>query len=818
MTQGQLAPLSQVDPADPARFGGKACGLARLMRAGARVPDGFALPVSARPPDRWSVEERRAFEAAAAALLARGPIAVRSSAAAEDGVIASYAGLFESVLDVATPAAALEAVATCIASGAGERVRAYAHSGALPVGVVCQTMVPARAAGVCFTVDPIGRDGAVVIEVVEGLGDALVSGRATPDRWRVYRTGFGRYEAHGESRAAPFTREQAMEVATGADRLAQAFGCPLDLEWAIDATGQLYWVQARPVTVAAPPPSLHADVALAGANDGPVRVWANYNVCETMPEPLPELTWSIWRDYIPPAVARLAFDVPPDHPVVEAFKLFDRVNGRVYWNLNAFFASPLVGRRIVKAMDWVDPRSGRVTQGLLDQRVLHGRRARVAPERIALSIAARMVLNPRHFTAGFQPLRVRRVLEEFGERERARRAQPLAPLSDAAVLAEIDRLRSTEMLALRDFPQIFAVGLATGALTAFLFRHALDAVNAIGSGLSMTPTATMSLELDRLVQQARPLAARFENPDAAQVLAGLETDEAGRAWLSEYRGFLYRNSQRCPREFDIAVPRWDEEPAMLVGIVRASLKVPSEPLAERMARIHADRRATIERAIRSALPPLRPLMRLLARQVDHYLPLRELPKHVLMITFQRVRHAALELGVRLVARGVIDRRDDVFHLELDEVRRHLAGGDARELVARRRAQQSAWAAMEHPGFVRSDGVPVLDEALQVEGALCSGVPVSVGVASGPVRVLDHPDAEAFQQGDVLVVELADPGWTPLFARASAIVMEVGGVMCHAAVVARELGIPAVVGVRDARKRLSNGQRVTVDGGRGVVLP
>ncbi len=184
------------------------------------------------------------------------------------------------------------------------------------------------------------------------------------------------------------------------------------------------------------------------------------------------------------------------------------------------------------------------------------------------------------------------------------------------------------------------------------------------------------------------------------------------------------------------------------------------------------------------------------------------------------RRAALELGRRLAADGVLAGSDDVFFLDLAELRR-LARGEAgdgvRELVAARQRQLEEFRAAPAPDFLRSDGVPVEEEAPEMsEDGVLHGTAVSAGRASGPVRILTAPDPRVMRDGDVIVMQLADPGWTPLFPRAAAVVMEVGGLMCHAAVVAREMGIPAVFGVRGARQLLGDGETVTVDGSAGTV--
>ncbi|HET7746968.1 MAG TPA: PEP/pyruvate-binding domain-containing protein, partial [Vicinamibacteria bacterium] len=225
----RIVSLDGLDPAAAAPFGGKAAGLARLRGMGAAVPDAVLVTATDRPPASWSAGERSRLRSAAEPLLRRGRLAVRSSAIGEDSAQRSFAGLFESVLGVADLDALEEAAARCIASAASERVRAYVGTGPpIEVGLVVQRQVEARAAGVCFTRDPTGADGAILIEAVAGLGDRLVSGHARPQRWRVYLNGFGVLEARGEGPAV-LEESEARAIACAARDLEARHGHPVDL-------------------------------------------------------------------------------------------------------------------------------------------------------------------------------------------------------------------------------------------------------------------------------------------------------------------------------------------------------------------------------------------------------------------------------------------------------------------------------------------------------------------------------------------------------------------------------------------------------------
>jgi pyruvate,water dikinase len=412
-----------------------------------------------------------------------------------------------------------------------------------------------------------------------------------------------------------------------------------------------------------------------------------------------------------------------------------------------------------------------------------------------------------------------RALRQSGAELRAR--PDVRSLDDPQLLRELRLLAEPGARRIRETAHTLGLGMLafTGAERAF--RDHPAARRLLAAGIPGNPTTEISIGIDELVAAARPLRACFEEiPGTEPLLARLRESESGAAWVRELDAFLASFGQRCPGEFDMTVPRWSENPTMILDLVRAGLRSPpGETVAERLARLAGERRVAIEAACAAAPFWRRPLMRFLARQVAEFMPLREAPKHYAMVAYQRMRAAALEAGRRLAERGVVPARDDVFFLTQDEVRTLLGGAAPPPgliaTLAERRDRHARHVSAPAPNYVRSDGVPVELQAAPRDGTL-RGVGASGGRATGPVRILRAPDPLAMSDGDVIVVEFADPGWTPLFPRAAAVVMEVGGAMCHAAVVAREVGIPAVFGVREATRMLGDGQRVCVDGDQGTV--
>lgn len=815
-----IAPLTGLDDGSERLFGGKARGLARLIAAGARVPDGFAVEATS---EEWSQETVAAFDARVRGLLRAGSVAVRSSAIGEDSSTRSFAGQFDSFLNLSSPEEAAEAAARCLGSGRSERVMTYAGvSSPIAVGVVVQRMVAARSAGVCFTQAASGAESAVLIEAVRGLGDKLVSGATEPERWRADPSDGGRTECIAKRRESAVSRDEISRIAEEAARLAVAFDQPLDLEWAIDQSGVIWWLQARPVTAPVFQPAHAIERSYEDARDGPVTVWSNWNVRETMPDPLYPLTWTIWRDCLLPVITSQVTGVPQSSPLIRQLYALDRVNGRIYFNMNAVLAAPVLGAMTRHFLKIMDSRTGETMDRLMAAGVLRPRRVE----------GARWLLIPRMMKAALLGLmkmmlvvRPRRALASLASHgTKIDRREDVRHLSNEALLAEMDLWARPECSGLLSGLQMEAAAAIVYVIAEKLFRAHPEARQRLATGISANPTTQISIGVDALAEAARPLATVFrESLSTQDLLRKLETAQGGPEWLAQLDDFLALFGHRGPMEFDIGAVRWAEDPTMIIDLVRMSLQTSEvERVASRIERLAGDRRRYIREAVEASALWRRPLMSVFSRLVELYMPLREAPKHYGVFVFRRIRQAALELGRRLHETGILQRPDDVFFLELHELAA-LARGQRLSpplsvLIDARREKLEGFRREPAPDIVRSDGAPVVesDNASDRADGVLRGTPVSAGTACGPVRVLTQPDPRAMSDGDVIVLKFADPGWTPLFPRAAAVVMEVGGLMCHAAVVAREIGIPAVFGVTGATRLLVDGEIVTVDGASGTV--
>jgi pyruvate,water dikinase len=807
-------------PAEAARLGGKGAGLLRLFALGLPVPAGFVVTVDAFR--RWGTiredalpNEHRAPLWAALDALGGGPVAVRSSAVAEDSGGHSFAGLHETVLDVRGPEALLAALTRCWASSASERAVSYRRAAGLPdsaadMAVVVQRMVNAERAGVLFTRDPLGSDD-IVCEAVEGAGEALVSGRVSPQRWTLARDGA---VILSRPEGIPLMDDVCLrELAAVGLRLEAALGGPQDIEWA-QAGGRTWLLQARPITA----------LPTSGPEDR--TVWSNTNVGELLPEVCPPMSFSVVQlfvaDLFGALLGRLGLDLGTS-------PLLGLVGGRVYVNMNAAAALmrrlPGMGRK--SYADFFGGDQAALREALAGLRPEDQPEASASGWRVALRLPGVLLWV---LSRAFRPLPAWVV--GFGDEGRALAPRDLAALPDAELPARIRRLLAFMSDPARSDGMAFAF-VAVGSaqfLGRFCRRFLGDAdgsvVNRLLSGLGGVASAEAALDLGRLAQSARELGiapAMLAAPSFGALRAMLEETGAGKEWLARWGAFLEQHGHHARGEMDVALPRWSEEPDFLFAALRGCLEAPPEagPLAV-FARSAQEREALEARCRRALNPLLRRVFNWLLVRAQLGVALREGAKSEFVRRVGFCRAILLEAGARLLARGALERVDEVFLLDLDELPAALDGSlpDLTARTARRRAELATFRACDHPAVVvgRFDPRRHLHQPAEVaETRLFRGICVSPGVAEGPARViLSAASGARVLPGEVLIAPFTDPGWTPYFLTAAAVVMDLGGVLSHGAVVAREVGVPAVVNVGPATRCIRTGQRVRVVAFRGEV--
>ncbi|KAB1944942.1 phosphoenolpyruvate synthase [Micromonospora sp. ALFpr18c] len=841
--RGDLEPLvdlREVDETHIAVVGGKAAQLGGLSRIeGIRVPAGFVVTTAAfrrimaqapsiderldrlsrlNPDDReairtLSAQVRMAIEETAipvdlAAAITRALVrfgeqnayAVRSSATAEDMPTASFAGQQDTYLNVVGPAAVLEHVSRCWASLFTERAVTYRLRNGFDhrtvhMAVVVQKMVFPDSAGVLFTADPVtGNRKVARVDAVFGLGEALVSGLVNPDVFAM-RDG----EVIARAVAAPeqpaLTDEQVVRLVRVGRRIEAHVGRPQDIEWClVDDDFQI--VQSRPITTLFPIPA---------ADDGENHVYLSVGHQQMMTDAMKPLGLSMWQ------LTAMA-------PMLEA-------GGRLFVDSTRLLASPASRAGFLDLVGRSDPLIRDALETVLDRRdfvptlpdgggpagpTVGGASAPIEADP---AIVAELIERSQESLEALRrdiatvtgPALFDFLLEAFQEHKRILRD----PLSIRAIMAGME---STWWLNDRLWEWLGA-------------RNAADTLTLSAPG---NITSEMGLALLDVADVIRP------HPEVVAYLQGVVDDgfldelpklPGGTAARDAIESYLDRYGMRCVGEIDITRPRWSERPSTLVPVLLDNIKLFEPGAAERR---FAQGRQDAQNKAREVLTRLRALpdgerkaaeTTRMIEQVRTFIGYREYPKYGIISRYFVYKQALLAEAERLVRADVLADADDVFYLTFGEfhevVRTHQVDAD---LIRRRKDAFRSYQALTPPRVLTSDG-EALNGAYRRDdvpaGALI-GLPVSAGTVEGRARViLDMAQAD-LEPGDILVTAHTDPSWTPLFVAVAGLVTEVGGLMTHGAVIAREYGLPAVVSVVDATRLIRDGQRIRVHGGDGYV--
>ncbi len=856
--------LADLRSGDLARAGGKAANLGELIAAGLPVPDGFCVTTDAyarvaagldtadparartllggvRIPDDLA----EAVTAAYRGLGAQVPVAVRSSATAEDLPTASFAGQQDTVLNVVGAQALLDALRRCWASLWTDRAVAYRReagvdAGAVRLAVVVQRMVDARAAGVLFTADPVsGRRHRSVVDASPGLGEAVVSGAVNPDHLavehgRVVERRLGDKAVAVRAVPGGGTERVDLPASTGAcltdaqllalvalgRRVEAHFGAPQDVEWALDGGGRPWLTQARPITTLYP---------LLPSRDGTLRAYLCASLAQGLTRPVTPMGLSAFR-VLGSGAARL-FGVPGPHDTdpTAGPPAFAEAGGRVFVDVTALLRNR-VGRAVaLRGLAVMEARTAAVLRDLLADPAFAPRPgSRRAALRRALPVLLRLRVPVVLAQAVVSPDAARRRIARLGARVEGFAAAP----GGATGTERLDRATDALTRALPAVPRVapaFAAGFAMRALVERLAGPDLDAVtmDEVLRGLPHNVTTEMDLGLWALAVRVRrdpASAAALAAPDAA---ARFRTGALPPVLQHGLAAFLRRYGHRAVAEIDIGMPRWSDDPAHVLGALANYLRLDPGSDQAPDARFAAGARAA-EAAVARVVDRVRRRSRWRARvvafalrRVRQLVGLRETHKDHLVRLIAAARVEVAAVGTELAGRGLLDAADDVFLLDLREARSALAGADHRPAVAARRAAYARELRRRHvPRLLLTDGTEpeaLATRASTTDGALV-GTAASAGTVTAPARVVLDPVGARLEPGEVLVAPSTDPGWTPLFLTAGALVMEMGGANSHGAVVAREYGIPAVVGVPWATTRIRTGTQLTVDGAAGVVRP
>jgi pyruvate,water dikinase len=880
--------------APESRIGGKAAGLARLTRAGARVPPWIVVPVEAfdehlrhvdedcalsrelerlMMPDRASVSDRAALERVTRALQARitgqppsvelleemsdgcvalggAPWVVRSSALGEDSARLSYAGQYDSFLNIDSVGDVADAVLRCWASAVGARALAYRmRAGEAPrparMAVIVQRLIVSDVAGVLFTTDPrTGRRDRALISACWGLGEGLVNGSCDADeivvdadgreldvriackelRVVAVRDGGTRHDPVPVAlqRTRAISPQMVSRLASEGRRISDALGAPQDIEWALERD-TLYLLQARPITARAFP----------RGDDGPRTVWDNSNIQESYCGVTTPLTFSFaagaYASVYEQTMRALGLPertIAAHRPLLR--RLLGILRGRIYYNIENWYRGllllPSFGRNKadMEAMMGVE----KPVDFIVDERLGAWDRLRRLPR--MLGTLARLVVRFHRL-----PRDTARWLDRF-EAHHASVDRPSLKNADLSTLGHaLQRIRD-DLIERWETPIIndFFVMMATGRLRRFVERTAPDEserlLPALLGGIDGLASAEPPRQLMRLAAEVRAdpaLASILIDDDVSDLLPLLRErvpEFAARldAWLEAF-------GDRAMGELKLETLSLRDEPSFVFRVLRNYLGRPDLD-ADALARRERMRHDAAVESLRRRLGPFgRRLLHRLLDAARRGIRARESMRLARTRLFGLVRETYAAVGLRLHEAGRLDSPRDVFYLTVEEIDAYLSGtavsADLAGIARVRRAEYRDYEGAEMPGRLETRGTPYLGGQLREAGAAAApagsvlrGIPVSSGIAEGCAAVVTSPGSDLEIDGRVLVALRTDPGWAPLFPSAAAIVVERGSSLSHSAVLARELGIPAVVGVPGLMATVQSGERLRVDGSLGAV--
>jgi len=791
-----IEPLTADTPERIDRLGGKGCGLVRLLRCGARVPPAWLVGEEVDDDElaRWW---RTGGET---------EVAVRSSATAEDLAGASFAGVYDTYLGVASAAALCDAVRACRAGLHGERAVAYRRQRGLGddvhMPVIVQRMVHAEVAGVMQTANPQRPFAAeIVIEAARGLGEAVVSGVVQPDWFALDRASGAVREVRVPGGDAPCLGDAQLAALAGlAHAVDRALGPNQDIEWAF-AGDALWALQQRPMT-GLPPAK-------------PREVWTRRFGDEYLADYTMPLGDTLLTDWIREAFLREMAVLMGRRDLAEREAL-RRYQGYVYLS-GAYMARMMsaVPASLRPAEDWFGP--------------AWAEQLRAVP--FAPRHALGMIAAPWRDRRGPLPANLRALDRHRRAVERAvlpRLDQDYDRLSPAEWR---DQLEEARELGREHFRVIrWGMGFHNPLLHA-LTRHLLarwaddhdgGLYEGLVSGLPGTRTAEINRELWRLGAIARAEPAMAARLRAGEDYARLRADTGAAALWPAFDGFLARHGHRAATR-EVSQPRWVETPEVVLGLVRAQLgagEPPPDPAlleAEVVAR-----RRDLERDVLARVGPLRrPLLRRLLRTTRRLTRYREDQRYHLDYLLLHVRRLLLAQARRLHAAGALADPFELFFLEADELLRLVAdptpAAALRARIDERRDHYRRWKDRLPATFLYDD--------VETEGELggdaadgdAVGLGASRGVARGRSRVIrDLAGLAAVEPGEILVANNIDPGWTSVFPVVAGLITETGGLLSHGALLAREYGVPAVMGVPGATARFPTGTLLEIDGARGSV--
>ena len=791
--------ILQLHEIDGYTVGGKARGLKILKELGFNVPEAVVL----LHPEPMELQDAVIMHYLNS--LGPGPKAVRSSAVSEDGHSASFAGQFESYLNLQSFEEIKSAIVKCInAAGAG-RVRSYTGSllfeADLRISVILQNMVDARVAGVVFSVNPVNkRRDKILVNAIAGHGEDLVSGKKDACHYEIFRSGSNiRTEA---SKNGHLLDEVLLgQITEGAKKAESFFNAPVDMEWAIDPSGILNWLQVRPVTALSGVHFNELDTVKGVSKD----IWTLGNIGEMMPGVATPLTYSVSAEAIDYGMVLLA-------ERGGAFRMRDRSGpryiqmfyNRLFINMSNMMDYP---KRIWlnKAEDVQYALSGKVFNGL------------TATPDVSFPVRFFNFIRQMNTT-----LRASKYLEKLRTLESGFRIDISLP--PAMLYRRLDEGRLELGIG---FGHHLMTSAQSGTMYSAFMRimtgdkrkpeaadHHIATMLLLDIPEIESANAVKTLErFAKMIRSHKEFSELFSNDTPAGALVLLQTS-APEEISEQFRLFLERHGHRYVRESELREKTWANNPVTLIQILQTRVRA-----GEVRHVTH-----NVKKEITAALSKLRPVTRLILRAMiptaRKAVARREITKALSIRMVDTIRKGYYALAFELTSEGLLDDTDQVYFLTHEELGKLITDHNPawKEKANKRRELLSETDKLlfEEVSF----GIPEPleeEQSFELKEGQLAGIPVSSGMVEAVVRIIHSlEDAEQLKEGEIMVASFTDIGWTPYFSIISGLITEIGSPLSHGAVVAREYGIPAVVAAKGAKKFLKTGDRVKLDGERGLI--
>ena len=755
--------------------------------------------------------------------------AVRSSATAEDLPHASFAGQQDTYLNIIGVDAIMQHISLCWASLFTDRAVIYRMQNGFDhsqvyLSVVIQKMVFPHASGILFTADPITSNRKLLsIDASFGLGEALVSGLVSADCYKVKENKivdkmiaakklaiYGRKEGGTETheialdqqKTQTLTDPQILQLARIGRKIESYFGCPQDVEWClVDDT--FYIVQSRPITTLYPIPE---------ANDEENHVYVSVGHQQMMTDPMKPLGMSIY--------------------LLTAFGLRFKAGGRLFVDVTQMLASSDTRKTLLHGMGQHDP----LTKDALINIIERGDFIKALPNNKQEQSSGKSTKNESSADSQTQiennPTIVSDLIKSsqssIAELKQNIQTKSGSDLFDF-ILEDIQELR--RILFDPQSTAVFTAAINASSWINEKMNEWLGEKNAADMLSQSAPnniTSEMGLALLDVADVIRPypeVIAYLQHVKDDRFLEELVKFEGGQETQDAIIDYLNKYGMRCVGEIDITKTRWSEKPATLVPMILSNIKN-FEPNASHRK---------FEQGLRVALKKEQELFDRLKRLPDgeqkaketkrmidrirNFIGYREYPKYGMINRYFVYKQALLKEVYKLVQTGVIHEKEDIYYLTFEELREVVRTNKLDyQIISKRKDEYKYYEKLTPPRVITSDGEIIAGkykrENLPAEAIV--GLPVSSGVIEGRARVILNMEEADLEDGDILVTTFTDPSWTPLFVSIKGLVTEVGGLMTHGAVIAREYGLPAVVGVENATKLIRDGQRILVNGTEGYI--